>query len=79
MKQMTCEQFGGGCNLVFTASTFDEMAAKAQLHAMEMFQTQDEAHLKVIQKMQEMMQSPGAIQQWFSEMRAQYDALSDID
>jgi len=79
MKQMTCQQLGGCCDVVFTASTFDEMASMAQMHAMQMFQAQDEPHLKAMLKIQEMMLSPGRFQQWFAEKKAQFDALSDID
>ena len=79
MKQMTCQQLGGCCDVVFTASTFDEMASMAQMHAMRMFQAQDEPHLKAMLKIQEMMLSPGSFQQWFAEKKAQFDALSDID
>lgn len=76
---MTCQQLGGCCDVVFTASTFDEMATMAQIHAMKMFQTRDEPHLKAMLKIQEMMLSPGIFQQWFAEKKAQFDALSDID
>jgi hypothetical protein len=46
---------------------------------MQMFQAQDEPHLKAMLKIQEMMLSPGSFQQWFAEKKAQFDALSDID
>ncbi len=72
---MTCKQLGGACDLEFQAETFDEIAEMSKNHGMEMFQKNDEAHLKAMQKMQELMQEPEAIQKWFAEMRREFEAL----
>ena len=50
MKTMTCNQLGGACDKTFTAATFDEMVELSKQHGMEMFQSQDEAHLAVMGK-----------------------------
>ncbi|WP_293300735.1 DUF1059 domain-containing protein [Allomuricauda sp.] len=77
MKTMTCRQLGGACDHRFQANTFDEMAAMSKEHAMEMFQKGEQAHLKAMDKMQELMQSPEAMGQWMEEKRKEFDALTD--
>lgn len=74
---MTCRQLGGACDHRFQANTFDEMAAMSKEHAMEMFQKGEQAHLKAMDKMQELMQSPEAMGQWMEEKRKEFDALTD--
>ena len=75
MKTMTCNQLGGACNMAFTANTFEEIAELSKKHGMEMFQRQDAAHLKAMDKMQELMRSPDAMQAWFENKRKEFDAL----
>ncbi len=77
MKTMTCLQLGGACHTSFTASSFEEIAALSKKHGMEMFQQQDTPHLKAMQKMQELMQNPEAMQQWFDTKRKEFEALPD--
>lgn len=77
MKSMTCKQLGGACDIVFQAETFDEMAEKSKQHGMEMFQQQDQAHLQAMQKMQALMQSPNAMQEWMAARKAEFDALPE--
>ncbi len=75
MKSMTCKQLGGACEMVFEAETFEQMAEMSKAHGTEMFKTKDPAHMEAMMKMQEMMQSPGAMQKWFMERKAEFDAL----
>ena len=77
MKKMTCRQLGGACDTTFEASAFDEMAEMSKKHGMEMFQAGDEAHLKAMNEMQELMKSPEAMKGWFEGKRAEYDALAE--
>jgi|TARA_B110000914_G_C15171780_1_gene313193 hypothetical protein len=79
MKQMTCEQLGGCCGMIFTAATFDDIAEMSQQHGMKMFQLQDEPHLKAMQKIQQMVQSPDGFQRWMAEKKEQFDALPDVE
>jgi hypothetical protein len=44
-------------------------------HGMEMFQKGDKAHLEAMDKMQELMKSPNAMQEWFADKRKAFDAL----
>lgn len=76
MKTMTCTQFGGACNVKFTAETFEEIAALSKQHGMEMFQKKDVAHLQAMEKMQALMSSPEAMQKWMQEKRNQFENLS---
>lgn len=77
MKTMTCQQLGGACSITFSANTFDEIAELSKQHAMEMFQKQDAAHLQAMGKMQQLMQSPEAMQQWFNNKRKEFDGLPE--
>jgi len=75
MKTMTCKQLGGACDVAFSATTFKEIAELSKQHGMEMFQKQDVAHMQAMGKMQELMQSPEAMQQWFSERQKEFETL----
>jgi hypothetical protein len=72
---MTCERLGGACDLVFEAKTFEEIANLSKQHGMEMFQKGGEAHLKAMNEMRSLMQSPEAMKKWFDGKRAEFDAL----
>ncbi len=74
---MTCYQLGGACDLEFHAETFEEMAEQSKKHGMQMFQAGDEAHLKAMKEMQELMQSTDAMTDWFKNKRKEFDALPD--
>ena len=77
MKKMTCKELGGACDQEFSASTFEEMAEQSKAHGMEMFQKGDKAHLNAMNKMQELMKSPDAMQKWFNDKRAIFDSLPE--
>ena len=77
MKTMTCKQLGGACDLEFQASSFEEIAEMSKQHGMEMFQRNDEAHLKAMDDMRELMQKPEAMQEWFDNKGKEFEALPD--
>jgi len=77
MKTMTCKQLGGACDKEFHASTFEEIAELSKQHGMEMFQKKDEAHLKAMGEMRELMQSPEAMKEWFDSRKRQFDSLPE--
>lgn len=64
MKTMSCKQLGGACDLEFSANTFEEMAELSKQHGMEMFKIQDSAHLAAMNKIQELMKDPEAMNAW---------------
>ena len=78
MKKMTCRQLGGGCDMVFSAETFEELAELTKLHGIEMFQKQDEAHLEAMQKIQQLMQNPEEMNRWFESKRQEFNNLPDM-
>ena len=75
MKTMTCKQLGGACDQEFQAESFDEMAKLSQEHGKEMFEKGDEAHLKAMNEMRELMQDPNAMQEWMDVKRKEFEAL----
>ena len=76
MKTMTCKQLGGACDLEFRASTFEEMSEMSKKHGMEMFQKGDEAHLKAMEEMKELMSNLDAMKEWFDGKKKEFEALS---
>lgn len=75
MKKMTCKQLGGACDHPFEATTFDEIATMSKNHAMQMFHKKDKAHIKAMEKMQQLMQSPDAMKVWMEEKRKEFNNL----
>lgn len=74
---MNCKQLGGACDKAFHANSFEEIAEMSKQHGMEMFQKQDEAHLKAMNKMQEIMKVSGEMEKWFEAKRKQFEALPE--
>ncbi len=77
MKTMNCKQLGGACDKEFHANSFDEIAEMSKQHGMEMFQDKDEAHLKAMNEMQELMQKPEAMKDWFKNKKKEFEALPE--
>lgn len=77
MKTMKCHQLGGACDKEFYADTFEEIAEMSKQHGIEMFQKNDEAHLKAMEKMKTLMQDPDAMKRWFENKQKEFDALPE--
>lgn len=77
MKIMSCKELGGACDKEFQASSFDEIAEMSKQHGMEMFQKNDEAHLEAMKEMQQLMQKPDAMAEWFENKRKEFEALPE--
>jgi len=72
---MTCKQLGGACDLEFRAETFEEIAEMSKKHGMEMFQKGDEEHIKMMNKMKELMQQPDSMKKWMESKRKEFESL----
>lgn len=74
---MTCNQLGGACDKEFHANTFEEISEMSKQHGMEMFQKNDEAHLKAMNKMRELMKTEDsdAMKNWLKSKQEEFDAL----
>ncbi len=77
MKTMICKQLGGACDEVFQANSFEEIVELSKQHGTEMFQKQDEAHLKVMNEMTELMKDPLEMKKWFDNKRAEFESLPE--
>jgi len=77
MKTMNCIQLGGACEKEFHANTFEEIAEMSKQHGMEMFKENDEAHLSAMNEMQELMQKPEAMKEWFEGKKKEFEALAE--
>jgi len=77
MKTMNCKELGGACNKEFQAASFEEIAEMSKQHGMEMFQKNDEAHLKAMSEMQALMQNPEAMKEWLENKKKEFDALPE--
>lgn len=74
---MNCKQLGGACEKKFQANTFEEIAELSKQHGMEMFQKKDEAHLKAMNEIQELMQKPEGMTEWFESKKKEFGALPE--
>ena len=74
---MKCKQLGGACEKEFHANSFDEIAEMSKRHGMEMFEINDEAHLKAMDEMRELMQKPEAMEEWFESKKKEFEALPE--
>jgi len=74
---MNCKQLGGACDKEFHANSFEEIAEISKQHGMEMFQKNDEDHLKVMNEMQDLMQKPEAMKDWFENKKKEFDKLPE--
>jgi hypothetical protein len=74
---MSCKQLGGACDKEFHANSFEEIAEMSKQHGMEMFQKKDEAHLKAMSEMQELIKNPEEMKSWFENKRAEFEALPE--
>ncbi len=77
MKTMTCKQLGGACDKEFQANTFEEIAELSKQHGGEMFQQGDEAHLKAMNDMKQLMSSPESMQNWFEDKRKEFETIPE--
>jgi len=77
MKIMTCNQLGGACDKEFHANSFEDIAEMSKQHGMEMFQKKDEAHLKAMNNIQELMKKSGEMEKWFEMKRKEFEALPE--
>jgi len=74
---MNCKQLGGACEKEFHANSFQEIAEMSKQHGTEMFKNNDEAHLKAMNKMQELMEKPEAMNDWFESKKKEFEALPE--
>lgn len=74
---MTCKQLGGACDKEFHAETFQEMAELSKQHGMEMFQKNDQEHLKAMDKMRELMKDPDAMNKWIDSKEKEFLELPE--
>ena len=77
MKTMTCKRLGGACDKAFQANSFEEIADMAKRHGMEMFHNGDAAHLQAMSAMQELMQKPEGMKEWFDLKKKEFDGVPE--
>ena len=73
MKTMTCRQLGGACEKEFTAETFEEISELSRSHGMEMLKRNDEAHLKAMSRMKELMSDPRKMSEWMQARKKEFE------
>ena len=77
MKTMTCKQLGGACDLEFHANSFTEIAEMSQKHGTEMFHINDTEHLKAMSEMNDLMQTPDDMKNWFKSKKNEFSELPE--
>jgi nitrate reductase assembly molybdenum cofactor insertion protein NarJ len=78
MKSLTCQQLGGACEEVFKAVTFDEIAELSRKHGLDMAAQQEPDHLKAMNEMMQLMQSPEAMQSWMQSKKDLFDSQMEV-
>jgi len=78
MKQMSCRDIGGACDMVFKAETFKELAIQSKMHANEMIEQNDQPHIDAMQEMKKLMQDPKIMQDWFAKKREEFESSPDL-
>jgi len=74
---MSCKQLGGACDKLFAANTFDEISELSQAHGKEMFEIGDEAHLKAMSEISELMEDSAAMQNWINSKKLEFNSLPE--
>ena len=77
MISMACRQLGGACDTKFRAESFEDIAEMSKNHGTEMFQKKDEAHLKAMNEMKDLMQQPQKMQEWFENKKKEFESLPE--
>ena len=77
MKSMKCIDLWGGCDLILSGNSFEEIAEASQKHCMEMLVKKDSDHLEAMNKMQEIMKSEEDMMKWFEGKRSEFNSLAD--
>jgi hypothetical protein len=77
MKTMTCKQLAGACDKQFNADTFKEISEMSKEHAMEMFQKNDQEHIKKMNEMMELSKNPDAMSKWFADKKKEFEVLPE--
>jgi hypothetical protein len=79
MKTMICSQLGGACDEKFQAETIEEMTKLSKKHAIEMIEKGDEAHIKAMREMQDLMHFSEGMNAWYENKRKTFDCLAHDD
>lgn len=74
MKSMTCRELGGACEVVFQASTFDEISSLSKSHGQEMAMNNDTAHIEAMNEIMELINA-GKFNDWLESVRSHFDTL----
>ena len=78
MKKITCKELGGACEQAFLGDSFADVARQSRQHAMEMFAKNDTDHLNAAERMQALMATPTAMEEWMSEREIYFNNLPDV-
>lgn len=77
MKTMTCKQLWGACEEKFHAISFNEISELSKTHCMDMLNKWDPDHLKAMEEMKQLMNTPELCSKWFNDKKDEFDELVD--
>ena len=75
MKQATCKQLRGVCDVKITGSTPKQMGENARDHVKDMLADGDKAHEEVVKKMMSLSKAQQA--KWYKEFENSFDSLEE--
>ena len=77
MKSMIFKQWGGACEKIFSADTFDEMVLLTQSHLREMSQWKDLGHMKAVHEMSKIVKNKEELDIWINAKKIEFDLLEE--
>lgn len=76
MKQTTCQDLRGACDLVITGETPEEMGEACKAHVMDMVAAGDQAHLDAVVSTKEVSEEEQ--KKWYEDVVAWFDMLDEV-
>jgi len=79
MKEMSCKDFDGPCDLKFQGETLDAIAEKVKDHGRELAQKGDKYHQTALDKLETVLDNPEESERWIKKKQSEFDALPEVD
>lgn len=76
MKQLTCRELGGACDVLITGASPEQMGEHSKQHAMAMVQLGDAAHIEAMEKMRAL--SPEEFQAFWADFLKKFEEADKV-
>jgi len=79
MKEMSCKDFDGPCDLKFKGETLDAITQKVKNHGRTMAQKGDSDHKAALDKLEQTLNDPDKSESWIKKKQSEFDALPEVN